>query len=454
MLATTGKKSTRVRGGQVIELSLSVIGVKDISPVRALTSLETLNCRGERSSQQKRAVLADLSPLQGLRLKVLNCSTTDVSDLSPLAGMPLAHLDCPNCPVADLSPLRGMALTWLACYNTKVNDLSPLTGAPLQVLIIQRTAVHDLSVLKGMPLLRLDCDHTQVNDLSPIRDSHLKTLGFDFDPQRDSDILRSIKTLEKINGLPVAEFWKQVEAGKIPQPSTGANKPTATDAAFIKEVAALPAEQQVARVVAKLKELNPGFDGKEEHKVVKGQVEWLSFPNTTIWDVAPVRALVKLKYLRCGGLSLPTEHFRSPLSDLTPLQGLSLGQLDCACCNIADLTPLRGMPLTRLNCYSTLVTDITPLRGMPLGHIDINNSLVSDLSPLSEAPLATLFCHSTRVTELLPIKDVPLKEIRYDFDPKRDTETLRSIKTLEKINGLPVAEFWKQVEAGKIPPPK
>jgi len=103
-------------------------------------------------------------------------------------------------------------------------------------------------------------------------------LGCRFVPERDTEILRSIKTLEKINSLPVAEFWKQVEAGKIPLPwGQSLESHPALDDAFIKEVAALPAEQQVARVVARLKELNPGYDGQEEHKIENGKVTELSF---------------------------------------------------------------------------------------------------------------------------------------------------------------------------------
>ena len=49
-------------------------------------------------------------------------------------------------------------------------------------------------------------------------------------------------------------------------PATQVAKPAAAvDDAFIKEVAALPAEQQVQRVIAKLKELNPGYDGNEKN---------------------------------------------------------------------------------------------------------------------------------------------------------------------------------------------
>jgi hypothetical protein len=44
---------------------------------------------------------------------------------------------------------------------------------------------------------------------------------------------------------------------------------------------------------------------------------------------------------------------------------------------------------------------------------------------------------------------MPLQELQCDFKPERDTEILRSIKTLEKINDKPVKQFWKEVEAKK-----
>jgi hypothetical protein len=120
-----------------------------------------------------------------------------VSDLSPLVGMPLKDLECNGCPIVNLTPLHGMSLYILLCHRTSVNDLSPL---------------------KGMPLTKADFGETKVTDLSPIRNAPLNELRCDFDPKRDTEILRSIKTLEKINDLPVAEFWKRVEAGKIPPP--------------------------------------------------------------------------------------------------------------------------------------------------------------------------------------------------------------------------------------------
>ena len=54
--------------------------------------------------------VADLSPLKGMKLEILECDNSPVSDLSPLQGMPLAALQCDNTPVSDLSPMLGMSL--------------------------------------------------------------------------------------------------------------------------------------------------------------------------------------------------------------------------------------------------------------------------------------------------------------------------------------------------------
>jgi hypothetical protein len=42
----------------------------------------------------------------------------------------------------------------------------------------------------------------------------LKDLYLDFGPDRDADILRSIKTLETISLKPAAEFWEEVKERK------------------------------------------------------------------------------------------------------------------------------------------------------------------------------------------------------------------------------------------------
>jgi len=42
---------------------------------------------------------------------------------------------------------------------------------------------------------------------------------------------------------------------------------------------------------------------------------------------------------------------------------------------------------------------------------------------------------------------MPLTELKCDFKPERDADILRCVKTLEKINDKPAAQFWKEVDA-------
>jgi hypothetical protein len=44
---------------------------------------------------------------------------------------------------------------------------------------------------------------------------------------------------------------------------------------------------------------------------------------------------------------------------------------------------------------------------------------------------------------------MPLRDLQCDFDARRDADILRSIKTLEKINKKPEADFWKEVDEKK-----
>jgi Leucine-rich repeat (LRR) protein len=245
-------------------------------------------------------------------------------------------------------------------------------------------------------------------------------------------------------------------AGTTPPPPAVGSGPTTTHLvadAFLKEVAALPAEEQVKRVVAELQRRNPGFDGKEEHKIVGGQVTELKFCTVGVSDIAPVCALSRLRILKCEGeqTSAGTEKQKGLLADLTPLAGLALDELLCGLNQITDLSPLKQLRMTGLMCGYNPISDLSPLAGMPLHKLGISAAKIADLSPLRGMPLKELDIRSTRVTDLSPLRRMPLTWFRCDFDPQRDTEVLRSIKTLEKINNQPAAEFWKQMDDGKMP---
>jgi Leucine-rich repeat (LRR) protein len=276
--------------------------------------------------------------------------------------------------------------------------------------------------------------------------------------------------------------------------------------AWEKSVAALPADQQVEAVVRRLKEHNARFNGAVEPIIRDGVVTGLRFSTDFVADLSAVRALKQLEALSCfgapsrngmlGDLSplrgLPLKKLLfsdnyvtdlSPLKgmplqrmgfarnlalkDLTPLKGMPLEFLDCSHTNITDLSPLKGMKLTTLWCDQTLVSDLTPLQGMPLKDLRVPFSRVSDLKPLRGLPLEVLLLIDTQVSDLSPLKGMALKELRIDgskvtdlsplrgmpltslsltFRPERDTEIVRSLTTLQMINGKPAAEFWKEVD--------
>jgi hypothetical protein len=214
-----------IRSDRIDHLRIVGSGMRDISPVRAWPQLQYLNCMvktledlspltgmhlGDLSIQG--SVVSDLRPLKGMELSHFVCTATPVSDLWPLRGMPLRDVQIAYTAVADLSPLKGMNLQTLNCDGCKgVSDLSPLKGMPLTRLHLRDTRVSDLSPLRGMRLIHLDYTNALVTDIAPLGAMPLKEVRCDFQPGRDAAILRSIRSLETINGQPAAEFWKDVD---------------------------------------------------------------------------------------------------------------------------------------------------------------------------------------------------------------------------------------------------
>ena len=205
------------------------------------------------------------------------------------------------------------------------------------------------------------------------------------------------------------------------------------------DVAALPADKQIEAVAKKLEELNPGFDGKVTGysvqgtpKIENGLVTEFGFATNNVTDISPVRALVGLKKLTCGGVS----GGQGKLSDLSPLAGMPLTDLECGHTQVADLSPLKGLKLTVLNCADTNVSDLSPLNGMPLVKLTLDGTQVDDLSPL----------------EGMKLSDVTItpRNIRVGL------EVLRRMPSLQKLRSNPTdaafmpKQFWKRYDAGEF----
>jgi serine/threonine protein kinase len=211
-----GKVTHGLDGEDVNFVAFSTDHVTDISPVRALKGLKSLDCNGSaKPNVGFLGILSDLSPLKGMSLKMLLVGyNPKISDLSPLSGMPLHSVNLAAASIRDVSLLKGMKLEALELSTSLVTDLTPLKGMPLTSLFVGQTQIADISALRGMPLTRLALNDTPVKDLNPVSELPLKELSFDFNPERDTELIRKIKTLEIINGKPAAEFWKEVDSAE------------------------------------------------------------------------------------------------------------------------------------------------------------------------------------------------------------------------------------------------
>jgi serine/threonine protein kinase len=172
-----------------------------------LKKLKETNPRfdGQGTHEQENGVVAELS-----------ICTDHVENISPVRSLPrLKRLKCAGSgfnkgQLRNLEPIRGLPLTELYCgYNPSIKDLSPLKGMALETLDCANTQVSDLVVLQGMPVSFLHVHDTNVRDLTPLRQLPLRQLRFDIQAAQDLTPLRSIPTLQKINGVASAEFFKK-----------------------------------------------------------------------------------------------------------------------------------------------------------------------------------------------------------------------------------------------------
>lgn len=107
--------------------------VKDLEPIRALTSLRHFIYRPQGGG---RGQLSDLAPLADLRIKSLELDNCEVRDLSALARLYLTTLVLEDVPVSDLLPVRHGSLERFVCQGTDVRDFSSLNGAPITTLVM------------------------------------------------------------------------------------------------------------------------------------------------------------------------------------------------------------------------------------------------------------------------------------------------------------------------------
>jgi serine/threonine protein kinase len=172
------------------EIRVTLPPVADLAPLKGLP-IDLLDIEGTKaldlgplrgmalsSLSINKSDIADLSPLRGMPLRELSISGTPVKDLSPLAEAPLEELTATGCEIEDFSPLRGKPLrTLMLDRNPGILNLEILAGAPLEKLSVANVSLQNLEMLSAMPLESVNFFGTYVNDLDPLRGLHLKRLN-------------------------------------------------------------------------------------------------------------------------------------------------------------------------------------------------------------------------------------------------------------------------------------
>jgi hypothetical protein len=206
---------------------------------------------------------------------------------------------------------------------------------------------------------------------------------------------------------------------------------------FIQSVQKLAPVDGLERVMAKLRELNPQFDGKKKFSVEEDVITELNFSSVGVRNLWPLCALKHLRALNCPGDAVNRR--RSELADLSPLAELEdLEEVDCNWTNVENLQPLARLPLNTLRCARSRVSNLSPLHGLLLVELDLTGTPVSDLTPLKGLPLVSLRCGETKVRDLSPLRGAPLKHIGFDSKLLRGEGPLvNSWSQLETINGMP-----------------
>jgi serine/threonine protein kinase len=155
----------------VFKRKISIEGEPTDSDLEKIVNLQTLDLSGDRNN---RGEIASLEPLRALtKLQTLNCKFNKIKDLEPLRTLKkLQTLGCSGNKIKDLEPLRTLTnLQTLHCSFNQISDLKPLCDLTnLQELACLSNKISYLEPLRTLKKLRyLDCSKNKISNLEPLR---------------------------------------------------------------------------------------------------------------------------------------------------------------------------------------------------------------------------------------------------------------------------------------------
>jgi hypothetical protein len=219
-------------GGEIVAAEFANCSLRDLSPLKGL-KLRILDLSGNPVRELRHlkgmplgklflenTAVESLRELKDAKLFELRLNNSPVESLDGLQGQPLEYLYAVGTRITDIEPLRKSNLRGLWLTDSPVADLSPLAGLPLESLTVHRTLVNDLSFVRKLPVIqRLHIGETLIEDLTPLEGLRLTRLVF-----TPSRIKRGIEVAQRLQGLreigvafddqrqelmPPSQFWAQ-----------------------------------------------------------------------------------------------------------------------------------------------------------------------------------------------------------------------------------------------------
>jgi serine/threonine protein kinase/Leucine-rich repeat (LRR) protein len=145
------------------------------------------------------------------------------------------------------------------------------------------------------------------------------------------------------------------------------------------------------------------------------------------FPLTPDRPLDQRLVVRPDGL-LRLDLSDTTISDLQPLSGMPLAELDLRrCTSVRNLEPLAKVPLRRLILDSTGVADLRPLIGQQIEDLSLRDTAVSQLSPLMGMRLVQLDCSHLSVQNFDALVGAPIQRLVLSGAKVQDLKFLRGM---------------------------
>jgi len=366
--------------------------------------------------------VSDLSPLRGMPLATIELGYTNVTDLSPLKGMPLVGLNIERTKISDLSPLAGMRLAWISMADAPVSDLTPLRGMPLDTFTAQTLTLTDISPLRDSPLTStVRLEGSRVTDLSPLAGKKIaRELWLPGG---------ALKNLSVIRDMPVKELHL-MSTGQPPE--------------FVDWLLEMKRLERIS-----INRATPGLERLRTHPSLKilghdtnNIVGYLAVAE--YWRTyderkaeAQKNALLKLDVRKLGDGTKRLQLSDPELTAIPPLDWTNVSVFIFFNTKISDLSPLRGVKLRAITFFKTPVADLEPLRGSPVVKLAFMETAVTDVSPLLDCPNLEAVSLSRTVKNVEVLRKHPkLRHIGYTEGPGPDY-----------LPETTAEEFWRVYDA-------